>query len=555
MALTPGSFPNLSRWYAARIRESEYPCAKLALGTSALTRESGLHTDLGSDTAHLKVHNLSPAFKHGNGTQSLTLHSFGTQVEVVHNALKEQPYLLPKLSMQRHVPALFIRFHRRKGSRSASANPRSDVACAAATEAAGKIRRQRGPSNTRTAYQTRDVVLHGLDRSVAYEVTLKAINDLSHFWISNYMEVAEMVLLRQIIGAGPHDLAKGGRTGNTFGRDVRALLSRLVCAQRTLGVMATPLSSVTLARRAAHATPTADFVWAARGRLRVRLHRRDIVRARVARGLGPSFRAAVQALEKECKRGRNEVEYRNINVSRAQPPDTAVEPREGWRAGNYTLQTKAVCITRKPVIAYIPALPISGTHTPPHLGPHAQAGEKSICLAMIGADQDCGAIRGTTTLTSTGVQLSPCYIPSQKGKERPPGSLDVDASPEHPEEDRRFSCRLFSQHHSSEGYRKGCRVIRRMPEATGGKLMEADRLRWSPTQRNRLCGSGRRPGRDPSDRKRSGRSAWEPGLICDSAGDSEDARKETGEAPDEVEGIQPEAGKGFSREPDDWSEE
>ncbi|KAJ7506278.1 hypothetical protein B0H11DRAFT_2186321 [Mycena galericulata] len=29
----------------------------------------------------------------------------------------------------------------------------------------------------------------------------------------------------------------------------------------------------------------------------------------------------------------------------------------------------------------------------------------------------------------------------------------------------------------------------------------------------------------------------------------------TGETPDEVEGIQPEAGKGFSREPDNWSEE
>ncbi|KAJ7432848.1 hypothetical protein B0H11DRAFT_2209208 [Mycena galericulata] len=148
-----------------------------------------------------------------------------------------------------------------------------------------------------------------------------------------------------------------------------------------------------------------------------------------------------------------------------------------------------------------------------------------------------------------------CYIPSQKGKERPPGSPDVDASPEHPEEDRRFSCRLFSQHHSSEGYRKGCRVIRRMPEATGGKLVEADRLCWSPTQCNRLCGSGTRPGRDPSDRKRSGRRAWEPGLICDSAGDSEDARKGAGEAPDEVEGSRPESGKGLSQEPDDWSEE
>ncbi|KAJ7431957.1 hypothetical protein B0H11DRAFT_2209917 [Mycena galericulata] len=153
------------------------------------------------------------------------------------------------------------------------------------------------------------------------------------------------------------------------------------------------------------------------------------------------------------------------------------------------------------------------------------------------------------------MKMTWCYIPSQKGKERPPGSPDVDASPEHPEEDRRFSCRLFSQHHSSEGYRKGCRVIRQMLEATGGKLVEADRLRWSPTQCNRLCGSSTRPGWDPSDRKRSGRRAWEPGLICDSAGDSEDARKGTGEAPDEVEGSRPETGKGLSQEPDDWSEE
>ncbi|KAJ7727116.1 hypothetical protein DFH07DRAFT_945929 [Mycena maculata] len=42
-------------------------------------------------------------------------------------------------------------------------------------------------------------------------------------------------------------------------------------------------------------------------------------------------------------------------------------------------------------------------------------------------------------------------MPSQKRKERPPGSPDVDASPERQEEDRRFSCQLFSQHHSSEG--------------------------------------------------------------------------------------------------------
>ncbi|KAJ7456297.1 hypothetical protein B0H11DRAFT_1925826 [Mycena galericulata] len=139
---------------------------------------------------------------------------------------------------------------------------------------------------------------------------------------------------------------------------------------------------------------------------------------------------------------------------------------------------------------------------------------------------------------------NPCYIPSQKGKERSP---DVDASPEHPEEDQRFSCRLFSQHHSSEGYRKGCRVIRRMPEATGGKLAEADRLCWSPTQCNRLCGSGTRPRRDPSDRKRSGRRAWEPGLICDSAGNSEDAQKGAGEAPDEVEGTRPERASAGNR--------
>ncbi|KAJ7432606.1 hypothetical protein B0H11DRAFT_2209363 [Mycena galericulata] len=86
-----------------------------------------------------------------------------------------------------------------------------------------------------------------------------------------------------------------------------------------------------------------------------------------------------------------------------------------------------------------------------------------------------------------------------------------------------------------------------MPEATGGKLVEADRLCWSPTQCNRLCGSGTRPGRDPSNRKRSGRRAWEPGLICDSAGDSEDARKGAGEAPDEVEGIRPERASAGNR--------
>ena len=31
--------------------------------------------------------------------------------------------------------------------------------------------------------------------------------------------------------------------------------------------------------------------------------------------------------------------------------------------------------------------------------------------------------------------------------------------------------------------------------------------------------------------------------------------RESGEAPDEVEGIQPETGKGFGLEPDDWREE
>ncbi|KAJ7429453.1 hypothetical protein B0H11DRAFT_2144196, partial [Mycena galericulata] len=102
--------------------------------------------------------------------------------------------------------------------------------------------------------------------------------------------------------------------------------------------------------------------------------------------------------------------------------------------------------------------------------------------------------------------------------------------------------------------RNGNRRLRRQPP-TGGMLVEADRLCWSPTQCNRLCGSGTRRGRNPSDRKRSGRRAWEPGLICDSAGDSEDARKGTGEAPDEVEGSRLETGKGLSQEPDDWSEE
>ncbi|KAJ7776823.1 hypothetical protein DFH07DRAFT_766524 [Mycena maculata] len=76
-----------------------------------------------------------------------------------------------------------------------------------------------------------------------------------------------------------------------------------------------------------------------------------------------------------------------------------------------------------------------------------------------------------------------------------------------------------------DGYRKGCRVIWR-------KLVEADKLHWSPTQ------IGTHPGRDPSDWKRSRRRAWEPGLICDSVGDSEDAGKGTKEAPDEMEGIQ-----------------
>ncbi|KAJ7773571.1 hypothetical protein DFH07DRAFT_767534 [Mycena maculata] len=42
---------------------------------------------------------------------------------------------------------------------------------------------------------------------------------------------------------------------------------------------------------------------------------------------------------------------------------------------------------------------------------------------------------------------------------------------------------------------------------------------------------------EPNTNKCSGRRAWEPGLICDSAGDLEDARKGTEEAPDEVKGI------------------
>ncbi|KAJ7480222.1 hypothetical protein B0H11DRAFT_2233350 [Mycena galericulata] len=61
------------------------------------------------------------------------------------------------------------------------------------------------------------------------------------------------------------------------------------------------------------------------------------------------------------------------------------------------------------------------------------------------------ATQPLTSGTTYNQTRADCYIPSQKGKERPPGSPDVDASPEHPEEDRRFSCRLFSQHHSSEG--------------------------------------------------------------------------------------------------------
>ncbi|KAJ7765496.1 hypothetical protein DFH07DRAFT_770206 [Mycena maculata] len=77
-----------------------------------------------------------------------------------------------------------------------------------------------------------------------------------------------------------------------------------------------------------------------------------------------------------------------------------------------------------------------------------------------------------------------------------------------------------------DGYRKGCGVIRR-------KLVEANKLRWSPTQIDA------HPGWDPCDRKRSGGRAWEPGLICDSAGDLEDARKGTEEALDEAEGIWP----------------
>ncbi|KAJ7442572.1 hypothetical protein B0H11DRAFT_2204458 [Mycena galericulata] len=88
------------------------------------------------------------------------------------------------------------------------------------------------------------------------------------------------------------------------------------------------------------------------------------------------------------------------------------------------------------------------------------------------------------------------------------------------------------------------------PEDAGSNRREAGGSGQAPLEPNTI-----RPGRDPSDRKRSGRSAWEPGLICDSAGDSEDARKGTGEAPDEVEGSRPETGKGLSQEPDDWSEE
>ncbi|KAJ7730076.1 hypothetical protein DFH07DRAFT_945475 [Mycena maculata] len=74
-------------------------------------------------------------------------------------------------------------------------------------------------------------------------------------------------------------------------------------------------------------------------------------------------------------------------------------------------------------------------------------------------------------------------------------------------------------------------------EYSGGSWWKRTNSVGAQHKCNRLCGSGTHPGRDPSDRKRSGRRAWEPGLICDSAGDLEDARKGTKEAPDEVKGI------------------
>ncbi|KAJ7716332.1 hypothetical protein DFH07DRAFT_785432 [Mycena maculata] len=75
-------------------------------------------------------------------------------------------------------------------------------------------------------------------------------------------------------------------------------------------------------------------------------------------------------------------------------------------------------------------------------------------------------------------------------------------------------------------------------EGVQSDLEEAGGSGQTPLEPNaRLCGSGTYPGWDLSDRKQSRRRAWEPGLICDSAGDSEDASNGTEEAPDEVEGI------------------
>ncbi|KAJ7720483.1 hypothetical protein DFH07DRAFT_784380 [Mycena maculata] len=82
--------------------------------------------------------------------------------------------------------------------------------------------------------------------------------------------------------------------------------------------------------------------------------------------------------------------------------------------------------------------------------------------------------------------------------------------------------------------------VRSVRKKTGGSPVGCSRnttARKAQRKRNRLCGSDTHPGWDLCDRKRSGRRAWEPGLICDSAGDSEDARKGTEEAPDEVKGI------------------
>ncbi|KAJ7732748.1 hypothetical protein DFH07DRAFT_780860 [Mycena maculata] len=105
------------------------------------------------------------------------------------------------------------------------------------------------------------------------------------------------------------------------------------------------------------------------------------------------------------------------------------------------------------------------------------------------------ALLRSQTVSAHSGGVGNCYIPSQKMKERPPGSPDMDASLEHPEE---------------------------RPEVLLLAVPATPQL-----------------GRDLSDRKRSGRRAWEPGLICDSVGDSEDAWKGTKEAPDEVEGVRP----------------